>query len=301
MGIIEFQNTDRIDVIRIRDATFGPMNLRRFIWQPCQQVESLQEDCAKYVWSDGVIRGYGAAYSLDQTHFRLNLIVDPDRTHQGIGSLLLSRIEIAAGRLGAKYLQARLLEKMQWSFNFALRKGFTQIHTMKGMSLSKSDFSYERWKELGQRLAAQGFIATTLKEELETDNQPTQKLGKLHRSAQQGWPSPDPTWVQESPIESLEERFENISSPDCFTIMKFGEEYVGYTSALNKVQPTAVHPNYRSLGIATYMKALDLKRGFAAGKEYFESATANPAMQRVNEKLGYRFNGLCEARFLKYL
>lgn len=37
------------------------------------------------------------------------------------------------------------------------------------------------------------------------------------------------------------------------------------------------------------------------GEEYFESASASEAMQRVNEKLGYRFNGLSEVRFVKEL
>jgi hypothetical protein len=53
--------------------------------------------------------------------------------------------------------------------------------------------------------------------------------------------------------------------------------------------------------LATYLKVLDLNRCIKDGKEYFESATANPAMQRVNEKLGYRLNGLAEVRLVKAL
>jgi len=62
---------------------------------------------------------------------------------------------------------------------------------------------------------------------------------------------------------------------------------------------TAVHPDYRDLGVATCLKALDLDRCINDGEKYFESATANPAMQRVNGKLGYRLNGLAEVRFVK--
>jgi GNAT superfamily N-acetyltransferase len=277
------------------------MNLGSFIWQPCQQVESLEKDCPKYVYDDGAVRGYGAAYCLDNTHYRLNLIVDPDCTNQGIGTLLLTTIEDATRKLGGKYLQARLLENMESSLKFALARGFTKVHRMRGMSLRKLDFSYQKSEELGKRLAADGFVLTTLKEELERNDNPIRKLAELHRYSQEGWPSPDPTQAHNDPIETLESLFTNLPFPEFFTIMKLKEEYVGYTSAKNKTTATAVHPNYRRLGIATYMKALDLKRCIDGGEEYFESASANPAMQRVNEKLGYRFNGLCEVRFVKHL
>jgi len=49
------------------------------------------------------------------------------------------------------------------------------------------------------------------------------------------------------------------------------------------------------------MKAYDIHESIESGQDHFESATANPAMQRVNEKLGYKLNGLAEVRFLKRL
>jgi len=293
--------TDDQEVARIRNDTFAGMKLDQFIWQPCQQVESLQQDGSKYIYRDDGVKGYGAAYRLDDTHFRLNLIVDPAHTNQGIGTLLLSTIEDSARRMGGKYLQARVLENMESSLRFAQSRGFEKVHTMRGMSLHKTDFSYEKWEELGKKLSARGFLTTTLKEEIEANNNPVEKLAKLHRYAQQGWPSPDPTREHDSPIESLKTRFANVAFPDCFTIMKLNDEYLGYTCAKDHSTGTAVHPDYRGMGIATYMKAANLKRCIEEGKQYFESATANPAMQRVNEKLGYKFNGLCEARFVKVL
>ena len=301
MNVIRFQNTDRRDVLRIRDTTFAGMSLNRFIWQPCTQVESLETDCFKYVFRGDAIRGYVAAYRLDDTHFRLNLLVDPDHVNQGIGTRLLNKIEATTKKINGRYLQARVFERMESSLRFARARGFTEIHRMRGMSLSKPDFSFERWVELGRWLSPKGFVATTLKEELEANKNPIKKLARLHRDSQTGWPSPDPTWKENSPIESLEWRFADISFPDRFTIISLKDEYVGYTSAKNKATATAVHPNYRGIGLATYIKALDLKKCIADGDEYFESATANPAMQRVNEKLGYKFNGLCEVRFVKEL
>ena len=55
------------------------------------------------------------------------------------------------------------------------------------------------------------------------------------------------------------------------------------------------------MGIATYLKACDINKCIEDGDQYFESASASEAMQRVNEKLGYKFNGLSEVRFVKEL
>jgi GNAT superfamily N-acetyltransferase len=57
-----------------------------------------------------------AAYRLDETHFRLNLIVDPQQTKRGIGTLLLARIATKVKASGGKYLQARLRGETGESF-----------------------------------------------------------------------------------------------------------------------------------------------------------------------------------------
>src|SRR5215469_13667723 len=100
MGIMQFQNADYEDVLCLRDKTFKSMNLSSFIWQPCQQVESLDQDCARYVYKDETVKGYAAAYRLDDTHFRLNLIVDPDHMREGIGTILLNRLESEIREIG---------------------------------------------------------------------------------------------------------------------------------------------------------------------------------------------------------
>jgi len=57
MNISRFQQTDRDDVLRLRDETFGRMNLARFLWQPCQQAESLEKDCGKLVCTNEKVKG----------------------------------------------------------------------------------------------------------------------------------------------------------------------------------------------------------------------------------------------------
>ena len=276
------------------------MNLEQFAWQPCQQIESLDQPSFQYVFEDGVIKGYGAAYRLDDTHFRLNLIVDTAHRRQKIGSQLLNRIEQDVTRAKGKYLQARAFENLPASRSFALASGFTQIHVIRGMTLYAADFCFDKWKDLGQRLS-QRFVVTTLKQELELDNDPVEKLARLYKRAREGWPSPDPTWRLDNTPENLRGPFTNVKDPEHFSFLKDKDEYIAFTSARNLATGTGVHPNYRNLGIATYLKAFDIHRCIKDGEEHFESSTANPAMQRVNEKLGYRLNGLAEVRFVKEL
>ena len=300
MPIVPFQTEHLEDVLRIHARTFGSLNPNR-IWQPCQQIESLGKECLRFIHEEGSLLGYVAAYRLDDDHFRLNLIVDPDHTGRRIGSLLLDRIQSETVAAGGEYLQARLLEDMKPSRAFANARGFSEVHVMRGMSLHSADFSFEKWQALGPELSTRGLRVTTLRAELDTGNDPIEKLTRLYLVAREGWPSPDPTWRDDSSIESYRSRFTDIPFPQLYSIMKCGSEYVGYTSAKNPTAVTAVHPDYRNLGVATYLKACNIGACLDAGYEYFEAATANPAMQRVNEKLGYRLNGVSEVRFLKRL
>jgi GNAT superfamily N-acetyltransferase len=301
MPIVPFQPEHREGVLRIHGQTFGSLDLASHLWQPCQQTESLEKECLRFIYEDPTLQGYVAAYRLDDVHFRLNLIVHPDHTGRRIGSLLLDRIQSETAAAGGEYLQARLLETMEPSRAFAASRGFTEVHVMRGMSLHSTDFQFDRWQSLGPELSAKGLMVTTLRAEFDRDYDPVEKLAKLYLQARQGWPSPDPTWRIDTSIESCRWLFTNIPFPELFTVMKCRAEYVGYTSAKNPTAATAVHPEYRRMGVATYLKASDLNACIKAGHEYFESATANPAMQRVNEKLGYRLNGVSEVRFLKRL
>jgi GNAT superfamily N-acetyltransferase len=299
MPIVRFQPEHREGVLRIHAQTFESLDLASHLWQPCQQIESLEKECPRFICEDATLQGYVAAYRLDDLHFRLNLVVHPDHTGRGIGSLLLDRIQSETEAAGGEYLQARLLESMQSSRAFASSRGFTEVHVMRGMSLHSADFSFARWKPLGPELSARGLLVTTLRAEFEKDNDPVERLARLHQQALQGWASPDPTWGIDMSVESCRSFFTDIRCPEHFSIMKCGSEYVGYTSSRDRMPATAVHPDYRNFGVATYLKAYNISACIDSGQEHFESATANPAMQRVNEKLGYRLNGVSEVRFVK--
>ncbi len=131
---------------------------------------------------------------------------------------------------------------------------------------------------------------------------PLEKLVELQKHAVEGWFL---TGLSDAPDVSdaqLRQNFSYIIVPEAVSIMKHGEKYVAYTSVERKnMLGTATHPKYRGRGIATYLKALNLKKLIDGGTNYFESSSANPVMLKVNEKLGYKSNGLTEIRLAKHL
>jgi GNAT superfamily N-acetyltransferase len=302
MKILPFQPEDSDAVLLMHRENYENLHLERFIWQPCRQIESLEKPCLKIVFKDEVTKGYAAVYALDATHFRLNLLVAPKYKRQRIGTRLFRQIEREAKSKGCLSLQARTLEALPGGSKFALENGFEEVHRMRGMSLRATDFSFAKWNALGTRLADENFVVTTLADESRAGRQPVEKLVRLHKKAVQGWALIDPTVSHNTDPAYLTAFFAGAKRPERVSIIKHGEKYVGYTSAeKDNLLGTAVHPNYRGRGIATYLKAFDLNMQFADGVRYIESATANPAMIRVNERLGYKFNGLTEIRLVKRL
>lgn len=302
MKVSPFEEADRGDILRIHQETFRQMNLERFLWQVCQQIESLEKDSVKLVCKSEHTRAYAAIYPVGDSSFRLNLLVDPQYKRQGIGTILLREVEIRAGNIGAQQLEARIIEGIDESLAFALSKGFVELHRMRGVSLRVCDFSFEKWRALGEKLSAEGFTATTLEAEENAGENPLEKLVELQKYAVEGWfltglgDAPDVSDAQ------IRQNFSYISVPEAVSIMKHGKKYVAYTSAERKnMLGTATHPEYRRRGIATYLKALNLKKLIDGGTNYFESSSANPAMLKVNEKLGYKLNGLTEIRLAKHL
>lgn len=302
MQIRPFQSEYINEVLSIHRENYENLHLERFQWQPCRQIESLEKKCFKIVVFDNFVKAYAAVYALDETHFRLNLLVALKSKRRGIGTKLLREIERKAKEKGCVSLQARTLEMMSGGLEFALENEFQEVHRMRGMSLRAEDFSFEKWKVLSGNLSAENLVVTTLANEEKRGNQPIEKLVELHKKAVQGWALIDPTVSHNVETEYLTKFFSNAKNPQRISIAKHGEKYVGYTSAeKDNALGTAVHPDYRGRGIALVLKAFDLKMQFDDGVEYIETSTANPAMVRVNKKLGYKLNGLTEIRLVKLL
>ena len=63
-----------------------------------------------------------------------------------------------------------------------------------------------------------------------------------------------------------------------------GREYVGFVGPLG----TAVRPALRGRGIATALKVREVAAARERGVLTLDGATGNPAMLKVNERLGYQ-------------
>jgi mycothiol synthase len=96
--------------------------------------------------------------------------------------------------------------------------------------------------------------------------------------------------------------------PAAVRIASAGDLFVGYSGlgpeprepAVVGSGPTAVRPDFRGRGVATALKFLCLADAQRRGYTVAASRSANPAMIRVNEKLGFR-RGRAEVRLVKRL
>jgi GNAT superfamily N-acetyltransferase len=125
-------------------------------------------------------------------------------------------------------------------------------------------------------------------------------LCDLHNDARDGWPNPDPDPgpPQPSTIEEVR-RLHVPGDPDwplpCFLAMRDGQ-YLGFAGSPG----TAVRPSVRNRGIATALKVRVVIAARQRGLATLPSATGNPAMLKVNERLGYRRTGT-EVRLVRPL
>ncbi|NKB68436.1 MAG: GNAT family N-acetyltransferase [Candidatus Latescibacteria bacterium] len=299
MDIKPHKADHRDQVLQLRDRVFADIDFHAARpWTPTRQTEGLERDALRFIGCRDGVAGYGAAFRLDATHFRIGLLVDPSHTRRGLGSALLAHLEEHITEQGGRYIQARLLEAMPASLDFALGRGFNEIHRMRGMTLLAEDFDDRPGRSAGRRLQAEGISLTTLQAEGDAGNAPLDRLVPLHLAAQDGWPEPDPTYVTDNSPERLHSLFTDLVA-DRFFMAVYNDQYVGYTSLVDT--RTAVHPQFRQRGLARSMKTHALRQAIASGEQRWATCTASPAMQRVNLQMGYRFNGVAEVRLVKYL
>ncbi|WP_245900713.1 GNAT family N-acetyltransferase [Deinococcus yavapaiensis] len=137
-----------------------------------------------------------------------------------------------------------------------------------------------------------------------------ERLVALHNDALHGWPDPDPSPNANASRSAVAFR-ETLHGYGClldgFVVAVLRDEYVAYSGfgqregdARLLSAGTAVRPTYRGLGLATAVKAKALLWARGGGYELVFTSSANPAMVRVNEKLGF-VPGLAEVRLVKDL
>lgn len=200
---------------------------------------------------------------------------------------MLETVAEAAASAGASTLQARPYASDAESLRFLECRGFAETMRMQGMRLDVREIDLERLAAYERRAIAQGFAITTLAEARRSDRECWRKLWRLYNDAQEGWADPDPRPGLFQPLSYeafLSRMAEFPPDPEAFFILVMDGWYAGFTGSLG----TAVHPDFRGLGLANALKARTALHARAAGAEALETSTGNAAMQRVNENVGYR-------------
>ena len=239
--------------------------------------------------------GYAAIRPRDGARYRLNLMVRPDWQERGIGRALFDRIGEDLDRLEALAVKIRVRADMLAGLEFVRQRDFAEVHRMRGMALEVGYADLSTLHERKERIAAQGIAISTLATERRDDPDCMAKLHALHNSALPTWPNPDPT----RPLEALtrEEFLDYIEAmldnPEACFVAELKGRYVGYGGI-----GTAVHPQFRGLGLATLLKMRYIELARRNDLKTLYSQSANPAIIAINKKLGYRTERV-EVRFVK--
>ena len=233
--------------------------------------------------------GYGGLWQVRPGKFRIDLVVAPGHRRCGIGSGLLDRLTGEAHAAGAVTVQARADSDRAQSLAFLQHRGFSETMRMHHLVLDVANADLRPFAGIERRLAADGIVLTTLAEERgRTGEVCWAGMCDLHNAAREGWPDPDPSPGQEEPRTREEIRrlyhLHQRGWPElCFLAVHDGK-YVGFVGPLG----TAVRPALRGRGIATALKIREVAAAQKRGVLTLEGATGNPAMLKVNERLGYR-------------
>ncbi len=259
-------------------------------WFPARQLGAPAECSSRYLVEShqGSPIGYATIWELRPTRYRFDLAIRPESQRQGIGSVLFTQVIRDAERLGATGLQARVRDDKPEPLAFVIRRGFHETHRMGAYRIDFSGVPASDPEEARSRLRKLGFEVTTLAALRVQDAHYLTRFHELYSAARHGWPDPDPdpAGPVPTPIEQLKSWLDAADQPEAFFIAKQGDRHIGFTSFFSI--GTAVHPDYRSRGIATMLKSVSIADARSRGLKGQTSATANPAMQKVFERLGYR-------------
>ena len=176
---------------------------------------------------------------------------------------------------------------------FLSRRGFTETMRMHRLVLNVADATLEPFAGVEPRLAADGITLTTLEDEQQRIGEASwRRLCSAYHAAREGWPDPDPdpdAGPDRPPaLGEFRRRYERyarlLPEPEPCILAVHGEEVVGFTCPIG----TGVRPELRGRGIATALKARVIAEVRERGLATLYSTTGNPAMLKVNERLGYR-------------
>ncbi len=271
--------------------------------------EAEQEQPGRYrcvaLNTTGNVIALASAWHTGAHKFRMDLVVEPGQRRRGLGNMLLEQLLTAAQAMDAATLQARAGSDNAAALEFLQRRGFRETMRMHCMSLRLESAGTPDSADIEDSLAVHGISITTMQAELmHGDGDFWGRLGEAYDAAGDEWPDPDPGGPREpltaERVREMLNRWHVI--PEALFVARHDARYVGFTGLgrANRSIGTGVHPQFRNLGIATALKLRVLDYARAHGITQLESASGNPAMLRVNGKLGFRTHAI-EVRLVRRL
>ena len=234
------------------------------------------------------IIGFAAWWHVRLDKFRMDLLVAPDSRRRGVGTLLLDHLVRQARLAGALTLQARVESDDQESLEFVVGRGFIETMRMHRQVLHVAWAKLTPHAHLTARLAERGVVLAMLEHELARGEACWEEFCRLFNAAREGWLDPDPGPVTPLTPSELLRRHRaateehGVGSEQCFLAVR-GDRYVGFTGSLG----TAVDPAFRGQGIATALKLQAIISARDHGVATLHTSSGNPAMLRVNQRLGF--------------
>lgn len=238
----------------------------------------------------------------------MDLAVAPGHRRRGIGGRLLGVLAGAAQAAGAATMQARAESDRLQVLAFLSRRGFAETMRMHRLVLDVANATLEPYSGVEPRLAAEGITLTTMDAEQHRIGEASwDRLCSAYHAAREGWPDPDPNPdpgvgpARPPAVAEFRRMYEQyarlLPEPEpCILAVRGEEEVAGFTCPVG----TGVRPALRGRGIATALKARVIADVRERGLARLYSTTGNPAMLKVNERLGYRIT-TTEVRLVRRL
>lgn len=255
------------------------------------------------------VLGYASFWLVWLQKFRMDLIIDPAWRQQGIGGTLWEHLLAGLNEVNARTVQARVWDENVVSLQFLQRRRFREMQRMYQLRLDLRSVNMESLLPLMVPLSTASVEVTTLHHAVQQDPACWRKLTKLHNTVVPHWPDPDPGPIIPVSPEAFQRQLTGWNViPEAFFIAHHQGHYIGYSGLARRDDAphvgesggTAVHPAYRGRGIATALKVYGIQYARQHGFQTAATRSANPAMVRVNEKLGFQ-RGRCEVRLVKSL
>lgn len=260
-------------------------------------MEGVPADAVRWEAAEGgVVIGRAALWRTHGAKHRLELVVEEPARGRGHGGGLFDRALDAARAARARSVQVRPNATDPRSVAFAAKRGFVETMRMHHLVLQLADARHAHLRGAIPRLAASGIAVVPYAEFRRRSQDPFAAYLACVESAREGWPDPDPDLPNEAPTPIAWARLLAERDATHVIVAEQHGQIVGFTGSFG----TGVRPEVRGLGVATALKVAAIDAALARGETTLTTETGHPAMQHINDKLGFR-EAWCEVRMVRRL